>query len=171
MPTQTQFSAGGLVYKKENNQVLWLLRLPRANPKYRAKIVWTFSKGWLDDTANGTRPGPLASGQIKATSDQIQAAALREVAEEGGVKAKIITKLKTIKIFFADEDKNKVLKFITYFLMEYQKDLPQGPGQETEAVIWLSYEAARQKLGYSSERQLLDLAHQKLPAPVQENFL
>ncbi len=164
MPSRTQrlFSAGGLVFKKENNQVLYLLRLPKANPGYHAKIVWTLPKGWLDDTDGGKSPGPLATGHTIPTESQIQTAALKEVEEEAGIQAQIIQKLATIKYFFDDHNQNRILKVVTFYLMEYIKNSPKGHNFETEAVIWLSYEKAKTQLAYPNEASLLTQAHREL---------
>lgn len=156
------FSAGGLVYKKERKQILYLLRLPKDNPNYHAKIAWTLPKGWIDDSSDGKFPGPQASGKIKPTEEQIQTAAIKEVAEETGVLAKIIHKLATINYFFTDKDHKQILKFVTYYLMEYVQNTPEGHDTETETTAWLPYQKARSQLAYPKEKSLLDKAHEYL---------
>ncbi|MDO8487979.1 MAG: NUDIX domain-containing protein [bacterium] len=153
-----EFSAGGLVFQKKDDQVLWLIRRPTGNAGYRGNLGWSFPKGWLDDINEGKDPGPISSGQVKAGPDQLQQAALREVAEEGGVEAKIITKLPTLKIFFTNSQKEKVMKFITYFVMEYVKDVPGGYGWETAETKWVTPSEAQQLLTLKNDRQLLTQA-------------
>jgi 8-oxo-dGTP pyrophosphatase MutT (NUDIX family) len=73
----------------------------RSNPsKLYPKSVWRLPKGWLDDEENGERPGPKARGEVSASKAELVQAALREVAEEGGVEAKIIGSVATERIFF-----------------------------------------------------------------------
>ncbi len=140
-----QFSAGGVVYKKVGSGIEWLIRLPKANPGYKAKIAWTFCKGWIDE---GENP---------------EEAALREVREEGGIKAKITDKLSTIKIFFTDAASGeKIMKFITYFVMSYESDTEEGFDNETQEVRWVSKENALQMLAYANEKQLLKAAYEKV---------
>ncbi len=140
-----QFSAGGVVYRKVGEGVEWLIRLPKANPGYKGKIGWTFCKGWIDE---GENP---------------EEAALREVREEGGIKAKIIDKLSTIKIFFTDAvSGEKIMKFITYFVMNYEMQTEEGFDNETEEVRWVNKENALQMLAYANEKQLLKAAYEKM---------
>lgn len=131
-----EFSAGGIVFK--NGKVL--IRRPKANPEYRGNLGWSFPKGWI--------------GEVEKT----EAAAVREVAEEGGVQAIIIKKLPTLKIFFTDQNKEKVMKFVTYFVMEWVKDLREGLGWETEEVKWVTLNEALGMLAFKNEKQLLELA-------------
>lgn len=130
-----QFSAGGIICKPGD---LWLVRKPKANPGFTGSLGWTFPKGLIDE------------GE---TSEQ---AALREVREEAGVEAEVVKKLPVIKIFFTDHEGEKVFKTITYFEMKWIKDLPEGFGEETEEVVWLSREEAKKQLAFASERGLLD---------------
>ena len=137
-----EFSAWGIVYKKSQDTrnkkqiILWLVRRPRPNPEYRGNLGWSFPKGWIDE------------------GEKSEEAALREVREEGGVEAKIIKKLPTIKTFFRDKGE-LVLKFITYFVMEWEKDVPEGHDQETEEVKWVTKEEASDMLAFKNEKELL----------------
>lgn len=88
-----EFSAGGVVFKKqENGEILWLITKTAPNTKF-FNSYWRLPKGWIDDKDNGKSPGPIASGAVKATEKELEKAALREVREEGGINAKIIRKL------------------------------------------------------------------------------
>jgi len=161
-----EFSAGGVVFKKipasdkatksgENSknkfQTLWLIAKSTPSDLY-PKSYWRLPKGWLDDAKEGVEPGILASGKRKASEDEIQKAALREVEEEGGVEAKIVKKIGTEK-YFLTINGNRILKFVTFYLMEWIKDIPEGAGFETSEVEWLSYEEARKRLKHSSEKK------------------
>lgn len=164
---ERQFSAGGVVFKKVKDEgtkikVLWLITKSRPS-KLFPKTIWRLPKGWLDDELGGKRPGPLASGKKQAKEADIQKAALREVEEEGGARAKIIGKIGTEKYFLTISGQ-RILKFVTFYLMEWIKDLPSGPGEETEKVEWLPYGIARQKLSYSGEKKMLDEARRLLKA-------
>lgn len=167
-----EFSAGGVVFKKIHKKskvnFLWLVTKSAPSSSY-PKPYWRLPKGWLDDSiTNG--PGPIASGLIKATETDLQKGALREVAEEGGVKAKIIEKLGTEKLFITKTNQ-KVFKFVTYYLMEWLSNLSEGPGFETSEIAWLSYQKARKKLKHYGEKKMLDDAKQILDLGVQENLI
>lgn len=166
-----EFSAGGVVFKKvtHNDRVLWLLT--RSMPsKLFPKASWRLPKGWLDDRRGGRKPGPMASGKVRAMEEDLMSASLREVKEEAGVDAKILKKLGTEAYFFTVSRK-KIIKFVTFYLMEWLKDLPQGPGPETSEVVWLEFEDARKKLSYPREKKVLDKAKEALDSGLQENLL
>lgn len=135
-----EFSAGGLVFKKHNGDTLWLVRRPTAGKGYRGNLGWGFPKGWID------------KGE---TTEQ---AALREVKEEGGVVAKIISKLSTLKVFFTNQEGEKIMKFITYFVMEYESDTPEGHDWETEETKWVTFAEAKDLLVHKNEKELLQKA-------------
>jgi len=156
-----QFSSGGVVYKKDRVSVLWLVTKSAASELY-PDPVWRLPKGWIDNDTPEV-PGPMASGGIRADEKSLQKAALREVAEEGGVQAKIIAKIGTEKYFFNALDEGKILKFVTFYLMEYIKDLPEGYDEETSEISWLPFEDAYHKLSFSGEKQILKKANDILP--------
>lgn len=162
-----EFSAGGVVFKKL--QTLWLVAKSSPSDLY-PESYWRLQKGWLDDEGGGKKPGPLGRGERKATENQLQEAALREVEEEGGVKAKVIKKLETQRIFYTLKGE-RILKFVTYYLMEWQEDLPRGTSFETEEVAWLPYKDARKKLKHSGEKKILDKAKEVLESGVQESLV
>ncbi len=148
-----EFSSGGIVFKKESGGVLWLVA--KNNPsKLYPEEWWRLPKGWIDNEKEDV-PGPMASGKIRADEDSLQKAALREVKEEGGVEAKIIKKIGSMKFFFNARDKGRVLKFVTFYLMGWVRDLPEGFDGETAEVLWLPFEEAYKKLSFSGEKQML----------------
>ena len=160
-----EFSAGGAVFKKENGVVLWLVAESAPSDGYPE--YWRLPKGWLDDTEDGNFPGQLGSGIKKATDEDIKKAALREVIEEGGVEAKIINKIGTQRYFRG----KKTMKFVTYYLMEWIKDVPEGPGFETSEVKWLLADAAIKFLKYPREKEVLQKAKRILDSGLQENLI
>lgn len=169
-----QFSAGGAVYKKvkgkrQEVKVLWLVA--RSKPSKEFPLTRkSLPKGWIDDAKQGG-PGPITRGERKATEVELEGAALREVKEEGGVGAKIVKKIGTEKWFFT-LDKDRIFKFVTYYLMEWVADLPEGFDMaETAEIYWLSYDEAYRGLSYSSEKKILKKAKEILEQPVQGNLL
>ena len=141
-------SAGGLVYKIENGKTLWLLiKTISGTKKAGQKSIFKFPKGHLQK------------------NEFLKQAALREVEEEGRVKAKIVTKLGSNDYVIWDkEQKKKIIKKVTFFLMEYlgQSNLKY---YDTEMVLereWFSFEEAVGKLAYDSEKILLKKAKTEL---------
>lgn len=138
-----EFSSGGVVYKKRGGKTLWLVTKSAVSDLY-PKSVWRLPKGWIDE------------------GETTEETALREVGEEGGVEAQIIQKIETVKYFFVIPDKTKILKFVTFYLMEWNKDLPQGFDGETSEIAWLLYEEAHKRLSFSGEKQVLKKAKELL---------
>ena len=141
-------SAGGLVYKLEGGKIFWLLIKTVKDKSY----IYKFPKGHLK------------------TEEFLKKAALREVEEEGKVKAKIISKLGSNNYIIWDKiGKRKIIKKVTFFLMEYLE--PSNlKHYDTEMVMdreWLDYEVANRKLAYDSEKVLLRKAKQKLDSLVK----
>jgi 8-oxo-dGTP pyrophosphatase MutT (NUDIX family) len=165
-----EFSAGGVVYKKERRgKTSWLVAKSAPSELF-PKGFWRLPKGWLDDTGGGDKPGPLAKGMQRATQEELRQAAIREVVEEGGVEAKIVDKIGTERYFFTVSGR-RILKFVTFYLMEWVKDLPEGPAFETEKVVWLLYKEARARLTHSGEKKTLDKAKRLLDSGIQESLI
>lgn len=118
-------------------------------------------KGWIDD-AEGDIPGPIASGKVRATEEDLQKAAIKEVKEEGGIEANIVKKVGSTKIFYTHPVRGPLLKFITFYLMEWKKDLNQKDDRETDEVLWLSFDEAYKKLSFGSEKDVLKKAKEML---------
>lgn len=133
-----EFSAGGIIYKKEDGQTLWLVRKPKGNPGYQGNLGWTLPKGWIDE------------------GETVEQAALRETAEEAGIKARIISPLPVLKIFYTNKEGEKVAKSINYFVMEWLEDLKEGFGEETSEVRWVGPAEAVDLLVHQNERDLLE---------------
>ena len=155
-----EFSSGGVVFKKTGEGVLWIVAASAPSELY-PKVVWRLPKGWIDNESREI-PGAMASGKVKADEDSLQKAALREVREEGGIEATIIKKIGTHRYFLNTPDKGKVLKFVTFYLMEYKGDVPEGHDDETSEVLWLPYEEAYKKLSFSGEKEMLKKAKELL---------
>jgi 8-oxo-dGTP pyrophosphatase MutT (NUDIX family) len=140
-----KFSAGGIVYKKVRsknekvggNEVLWLIRRAAPNPGFDGNLGWTLPKGLVDEGEETTK------------------AAVREVQEETGVSARIVSKLQPLKYVYTDKELGKVFKVVTYFLMEWETDLPEGFGWETKEIKWVSLDEGLQLLAYPTEKGVL----------------
>ena len=166
-----EFASGGVVFRKVKGKglkvkVLWLVAKSSTSEIY-PESYWRLPKGWLDDEDGGKSPGPITRGERKAAEEELQKGALREVEEEGGVEAKIVKKIGTAPYFRA----RNTLKFVTYYLMEWISDLPEGPGFETSEVAWLPFVEAKGRLKYSGEKKILEKAKGVLDLGIQKNLL
>ncbi len=163
-----QFSAGGTVYKNLSQSkrtlrsspasldaglrkglgasseqlVKWLIIKPKSSPDF-PKERFQLPKGLIDK------------------GESSQEAALREVREETGIKAKIIEKVDDAKIFFTFQGE-KIFKIISYYLMEYISGEPSADHKEVDEVLWLPFEEAKKKLTYSTDKSVLQKANELL---------
>jgi hypothetical protein len=63
---------------------------------------------------------------------------------------------------FTDPIRGKILKFVTFFLMEYIKDKPEGFDWETSEIAWLPFAEAYKTLSFSGEKLVLKKAEELL---------
>ena len=105
MKVVQQVSAGGIVYKKIPNPYTWLIC------RHSQHKGWVFPKGFVGDVNK---------------NESNETAALREVEEEGGVKAKIVSR-KPIETHYEFELKGTLFKKTVFlFLMEYLSGDPKN---------------------------------------------
>jgi 8-oxo-dGTP pyrophosphatase MutT (NUDIX family) len=142
-------SAGGIVFKEENNNIYWLTikTTARKGNKKNKKEIYKFPKGHLK------------KGEF------LKQAALREVEEEGQIKAIILTKLGSNDYLIWDHEKRKkIIKKVTFFLMKFREKSQLKYFDEEEIIDreWLPFKEVLKKLEYPSEKRLLKRAKEKL---------
>jgi len=147
MKTKIEVSAGGIVYfSKEQfssgrKKVLWLICQHSQNKG------WVFPKGLIGD---------------KQKDEPMEQAALREVEEEGGIKAKII-KPQPVKVAYKYQWNNSphggkdgenilVSKTVFYFLMEYISGDPKNHDWEMSDAKFVTKEEVSQMLSNKSDK-------------------
>lgn len=148
-------SAGGIVYRIVDDHILWLVikTLSKKTTNRRGQkirhTIYKFPKGHLN------------------INEVLKQAAIREVEEEGRVKAEIIDKIGSRDYIIWDQATNKkIIKKVTFFLMEYRGE-SSLKYYDDETVIgreWFSYEESLKKLAYDFERNLLKKGRSKLDA-------
>lgn len=132
-----QTSAGGIVYKKQAGKVLWLIG------QHSQHKGWVFPKGLVAD---------------QHQNERLDDAALREVEEEGGVKAKIIKLLPSPVSYIYRFEGQLTKKTVYYFLMEYVSGDPQNHDWEMSEAKFVTEEEAMQTLTYPSDKQAFTAA-------------
>jgi len=125
-----QFSAGGIVCKKENSETFILVS------QHSQHHGWVFPKGLIGDHVEG---------------ENKEETALREVKEETGANGKIIRALNPITYWFM-MDQEKVRKTVYYFLMEYVDGDITKHDHEMESVEWLPANKVEERLTYKSDK-------------------
>lgn len=135
MKTINQTSAGGIVYKKEGDKKLWLIT------QHSQHKGWVFPKGLVGDADS---------------TESMETAALREVEEEGGVKAKIVSDepIKTNYQYRWQDDLIK--KTVYYFLMEYISGNPKNHDWEMMDAKFVTSEGVKKTLTYKSDKEAFE---------------
>ncbi len=159
-----------MVFKKTSGKVLWLITKTTISKEY-PKPWWRLPKGWLDDVDDGKKPGPLTTGEIKTTENDLISTATREVKEESGVEANVIKKIDIEKFFYKSKEGTFVFKMVYFYLMQWISDESEGYGSETSEIAWLGYEEARKKLKQSGEKKILDKAKELLDSGIQISLI
>lgn len=99
--------------------------------------MWSLPKGHIEP---GETPGE---------------AAVREVAEETGVRGSIATKLGTIDFWFMSEDR-RIHKTVHHFLLIAHGLELSDADVEVAEVAWVALDEVADRLGHADERKLVD---------------
>ena len=126
-------AAGGIVWRITSKGLLKVALIHR--PKHDD---WSFPKGKLDE------------------GEDHQTAALREVAEETGLRCKLGDELPETRY----DDRYGRPKRVRYWSMEVITGAFE-PNHEVDELVWLPVDDARRKLSYEHDRRVLDA----LPVP------
>jgi 8-oxo-dGTP pyrophosphatase MutT (NUDIX family) len=96
--------------------------------------------------------------------------AIREVREETGVNAMLVTKLTDIKYFYVRSwgDKQRVFKIVSFYLLRYESgnidDVSPAMRVEVKRALWVPLADAPGKLSYRSERDVVRRAQEYVVA-------
>jgi 8-oxo-dGTP diphosphatase len=126
-----QFSAGGIVFKKEDKKIFILIS------QHSQHHGWVFPKGLIGDNIKGEKK---------------ENTAVREVKEETGIDAKILKPITPVVYWFKFEGE-MIKKTVYYFIMEHLGGDFKNRDFEMEDVEWIEKEKVKDKLTYKSDKE------------------
>jgi ADP-ribose pyrophosphatase YjhB (NUDIX family) len=134
--TRSEVSAGGLVARRGagGTEVL----VARQHDRNRGDVTGRLPKGHLDGDE---------------TPEQ---AALREVAEEVGVEARIVASLGEVAYVYREERLGiRIAKTVHFFLMAWERGEARPADGEMQSVAWVPIGEAAAGLTFESERDVV----------------
>ena len=155
-----EFSAGGVVLRRQQGK-WWVAVIEpqreapadkKPQPRHKVASVLALPKGLVDE---GEKPDQTA---------------IREVREETGVEAGLVSKLADIKYFYVRNwgDQQRVFKIVSFFLLLYRSgrigEISEEMRVEVKRALWLPLEEAAEKLTYKGEREVVKKAQEYLLA-------
>ncbi len=135
MKTKNEVSSGGIVYRKLGDKIEWLIT------QHSQHKGWVFPKGLIGDTRN---------------DEKMEDAAIREVKEEGGVDAKIVSPQPIKTNYFYFFKGTRISKTVYYFLMEYVSGDPKDHDWEMCDARFTSVDEVREILTYKSDKEAFE---------------
>lgn len=151
MKTKHEISAGGIVFRKIKDSLSKKEKIEWLVVQHSQHKGWVFPKGLVGDKKKG---------------ENMKEAALRETAEEGGVKAKIISQLPKPVEYFYHFQGQLVKKTVYYYLMEYVDGDPKNHDWEVSEAKFLSEDEVKKILTYPSDREAFKMALSQFKALV-----
>ena len=135
----TEFSAGGVVLNDAREIVVIV-------PTRRA--------------ADGSKVLALPKGHPDGEESPLQAA-LREVREETGVEAEVVSSLGEVRYWY-QRGGRRIAKVVEFFLLRYVSGSVADHDQEVEYARWVPATEAAETLTYAGERDMVKKALSRL---------
>jgi 8-oxo-dGTP pyrophosphatase MutT (NUDIX family) len=133
IPSKREISAGGVVYRRNDDEVEIVLASRRTR---RGELAWGLAKGGIED------------------EESMEDAAVREVREETGLLAEIEASLGETRYFYVWENV-RIRKTVHFFLMRHTGGDIDDRDDEMEEVRWFPLERALKRAAYRGERDVL----------------
>jgi 8-oxo-dGTP pyrophosphatase MutT (NUDIX family) len=135
MKLKIETSAGGIVYKKGKYETFWLII------KHSSYHKWTFPKGLIGD---------------KVEQESAKSAAIREVEEEGGIKAEIVDDNPFVVNYSYKHKDFLVKKTVYYYLMKYISGDVKDHDHEVSDASFEDVKDVREFLSFDSDKKAFE---------------
>lgn len=114
----------------------------------------------------------LPKGHPEA-GESLAEAAVREVAEETGVDAEVVSSLSAIEYFYVENGRGprrRIHKRVDFFLMQYRSgDVFDADADEVATAAWLAWDEALGRLSFENERRVVEAARRLVEGGVSRS--
>jgi 8-oxo-dGTP diphosphatase len=144
LPTESQVSAGGVAFRTNAEGAVEVALIAVGE-----KLRWQLPKGTIE-------PGEAP-----------EAAALREVREEGGIEASIIEPLEIIEYWYVGDSRGRRVRFhkkVHFFLMQFDRGDVADHDDEVRDARWFAVDEAIERLAFKNERSVVERARERIAA-------
>lgn len=105
----------------------------------RGRMLWSMPKGHVE------------------TGETVEQTAMREIAEETGIRGEVLASLGSIDYWFVS-DGRRIHKTVHHFLLRYQGGELSDEDYEVAEVEWVPLDELPRRLAYADERKLAAVA-------------
>jgi 8-oxo-dGTP pyrophosphatase MutT (NUDIX family) len=140
--SETEFSAGGVVVNDRGEAIVIV-------PTRRA--------------ADGSRVLALPKGHPDG-DESPEDAALREVREETGVHAEVVSPLRDVRYWY-QRGGRRIAKVVSFYLLRYTGGSLDDHDAEVEEARWMPLSEAAEALSYAGEREVAAEALSRIAEP------
>ncbi|HEX8634127.1 MAG TPA: NUDIX domain-containing protein [Pyrinomonadaceae bacterium] len=144
IPTKTQISAGGVVYRQRGDA-----RVEVALISVGDENRWQLPKGLVD------------------AGEATEAAAIREAREETGIETELVALVDKIEYWYYATNRGgrvRFHKFVHFYLLRYLSGDVGDHDAEVNEARWFEIDEARARLAFAGERKVLERARAMLAA-------
>ncbi|MDT8307465.1 MAG: NUDIX hydrolase [Anaerolineae bacterium] len=134
--TQTQVSAGGVVFRAQGTAI----EIAVIGVEAKGEERWQLPKG------------------IVGANEEPEETALREVREETGLRAETVAPLETIEYWYVGRRGDRRIryhKFVHFYLMRYLSGDVADHDHEVTEARWVDIDEAARMLTFKSEREVV----------------
>lgn len=141
IPTKLQVSAGGVVFRRSDNQIQ--VALISVGQKER----WQLPKGLVNP------------------DESYENAAIREVREETGLEAELVALIDKIEYWYASKEQGQPVrfhKFVYFYLLRYKSGSTENHDQEVNEARWVEIDQAYELLTFKTEQKVVKQAKEMM---------
>jgi 8-oxo-dGTP pyrophosphatase MutT (NUDIX family) len=143
IPTKTQISAGGVVFRRSGSRIeVALISVGDENR-------WQLPKGLVD------------------AGEDVEVAAMREAREETGIETELVSPVDKIEYWYYSTNRGgrvRFHKFVHFFLLRYLSGDVRDHDREVNEARWVEIDEARAMLAFAGERKVVERARAMLAA-------